>query len=119
MDVYGHLFPSEAEEVAHRLDARHRAEADSVVPLVRPIEAQPTSLGEARSVATTPLPCELNERNESTHCAVPLRVTVRDGGRLGGCGRLPVTPAVAKDSVRSDLVGPEGPQVGPERWWGT
>ena len=43
MDVYGHLFPSEAEEVAHRLDARHRAEANSVVPLVRPIEAQPTS----------------------------------------------------------------------------
>ena len=43
MDVYGHLFPSEAEEVAHRLDARHRAEANSVVPLVRPIEAPPTS----------------------------------------------------------------------------
>ena len=43
MDVYGHLFPSEAEELADRLDARHRAAADSVVPLVRPIEAQPTS----------------------------------------------------------------------------
>ncbi len=43
MDVYGHLFPSEAEELANRLDARHRAAADSVVPLVRPIEAQPTS----------------------------------------------------------------------------
>ena len=43
MDVYGHLFPSEVEELAHRLDARHRAAADSVVPLVRPIEAQPTS----------------------------------------------------------------------------
>ena len=43
MDVYGHLFASEAEELANRLDARHRAAADSVAPLVRPIEAQPTS----------------------------------------------------------------------------
>ena len=43
MDVYGHLFASEAEELAHRLDARHRAAADSVVPLVCPIEAPPTS----------------------------------------------------------------------------
>ena len=51
MDVYGHLYPSELEELADRLDARHRAAADSVAPLVRP--------GKARAAfATRERPCK-------------------------------------------------------------
>ena len=38
MDRYGHLFPSDQEDLANRLDARHKASSETVVPSLRPVE---------------------------------------------------------------------------------
>ena len=38
MDRYGHLFPSDQEDLAVRLDSRHRAARNALVPSLRPVE---------------------------------------------------------------------------------